>query len=499
MSGEGPTVTTVLFGSFELFLETGELRKDGLRLKLSGQPIQVLACLVATPGKLVTREELQQQLWPGNTYGDFEKGLNAAVTRLREHLNDSATEPRYIETIPGRGYRFIANVRVSNNGEEGAVVQNRPNWKILVPMAVVLIAALLAGVLYYRSRLTKRITDKDTILLADFDNRTGDAVFDDTLRLGLRAQLEQSPFLNLLSDQQINGELRLMGRQPGERLTVNLALDLCQRVGSKAVLTSSISTLGTHYVISLNAVDCHTGSQLASDQSEASDKEHVLAALASSATQIRKKLGESHASIQKYDVPIEQVTTSSLEALQAYSLGMKYLTVGDFRRSLPHFQQAVELDPNFASAYMQVAHATLHLVDGDPRIVKENVEKAYSLRDRVSRREYFSITVRYFDFWDDMEKVQSVDELWAETYPRDAEPHFQLADIAMTRGNWEEAVKQGRIAVDANPNDVRYSYDLAVSQLALDRLDAGARRTCIPVSATMSALRLLLPTHIGRS
>ena len=467
------------FGTFEVDVRARELRKQGARIRLQEQPFHVLTILLQRAGEVVTREELRSAIWQSDTYVDFDNGLNTSINKLREALGDSAGSPRFIETLPRRGYRFIGAVS-SGNGREKRTLDSVPRsgWKIAFAVAVVFAigAATTAG-LYFRWRKS-RLTERDTIVLADVVNTTGDPVFDDTLKEGLRAQLDQSPFLNLVSDQQVSQELRLMAREPSERLTLDLALDLCQRLGSKAVLTSSISALGSHYVISLKAVNCHTGTQLPTEQSESSDKEHVLAALGASATKIRKKLGESLPSIQKYDVPLEQVTTSSLEALQAYSLGMKYLTEGDFKRSLPYFQRAVELDPNFASAYMRIGHAMSHVeMKGQLSIRNQNLEKAYALRDRVSRREYFHIAARYFDSLYDMEKIESVDELWVETYPRDAEPHVQLADIAMTRGNWEEAVKQGRLAVDANPNDVRYSYVLAISQLALDQLDA-AMQTC---------------------
>jgi tetratricopeptide (TPR) repeat protein len=335
-------------------------------------------------------------------------------------------------------------------------------------------AAGMAG-LYLRWK-KPRLTEKDTVVLADFLNTTGDSAFDDALKQGLRAQLEQSPFLNLLSDQQVGEELRLMARQPGEHLTPDIARDLCRRIGSKAVLNGSISSLGSHYVIGLSATDCQTGTPFGTEQSESADKEHVLAALGASATGIRKKLGETLPSIQKYNVPIEQVTTGSLEALQAYSLGMKYVTLDDYRGALPHFQRAVELDPNFASAHMRVANAIWE-GGGQGSIADENIEKAYALRNRVSRREYFHITTRYFGYLEDLEKGDSEAELWAEIYPRDAEAHYILADKAMWKGNWEEAVKHGRVSVDANPNDNRNYYNLAVSELALDRLDA-AKRTC---------------------
>ncbi len=405
----------------------------------------------------------------------FEEILNKAIEKERKLRYQHASE---IRTDLQRLKRDIESGRAAGSSIREALTlrPRKARWIAIVTSAGVLAALAVSGFYFWRSRHPSKLTEKDTIVLANFANSTGDAVFDDTLKQGLRVQLEQSPFINLLSDQQVGEELRLMARQPGEHLTPDLARDLCQRIGSKAVLTGSISSLGSHYVIGLSATNCQTGTRLGTEQSESADKEHVLAALGASATQIRQKLGESLASIQKYDVPIEQVTTSSLEALRAYSLGMKYVALDDFRGALPHFQRAVELDSNFASAYMRVAYAAI-FVAGQSSIINENMEKAYALRDRASRREYFHITTRYFENLDDLEKGESEAELWAETYPRDAEARFILADMAMWKGNWEEAVKHGRLSVDANPNDVRNYYNLAVSELALDRLDA-ATRSC---------------------
>ena len=477
MSLEKQSPAILRFGVFEVDLRSGELRKQGARIKLQEQPFHVLTVLLQRPGEVVTREELRNQNWPADTFVDFDNSLNTAINKLREALGDSADSPRFIETLPRRGYRFIAPVSSDNGiGRGTSETAPRPGRKILFAVVAVFAigAAGMAGV-YLRSK-KPRLTEKDTIVLADFLNTTGDPTFDDALKYGLRAQLEQSPFLNLLSDQQVGEELRLMARQPGEHLTPDIARDLCRRIGSKAVLTGSVSSLGSHYVIGLSATNCQTGTLLGTEQSESADKEHVLAALGSSATKIRKRLGESLASIWKYDVPIEQVTTSSLEALRAYGLGMKYVTADDYRGALPHFQRAVELDPNFASAHMRVANAIWE-GGGQGSIAGENIEKAYALRNRVSRREYFHITTRYFGYLEDLEKGDSEAELWAEIYPRDAEAHYILADKAMWKGNWEEAVKHGRESVDANPNDNRNYYNLAVSELALDRLDA-AKRTC---------------------
>ena len=235
MALESRTPSIVRFGTFEVDVRAGELRKQGVRIKLQEQPFHVLAVLLQRPGEVVTREELRNQNWPADTFVDFDNSLNTAINKLREALGDSADNPRFIETLPRRGYRFIAPVTCDNRKESAVTTAG---WKIAVPLVIVA-AALLAGGLFWRTRQGPRLTEKDTIVLADFANTTGDPVFDDTLKQGLRVQLEQSPFLNILSDERVSEQLPLMGRPKDERLTKQLARDLCQRVGSKAVLAGS--------------------------------------------------------------------------------------------------------------------------------------------------------------------------------------------------------------------------------------------------------------------
>src|SRR5271157_3237189 len=311
----------VHFGAFEVDLRSAELRKHGLKLKIQEQPFQVLAMLLEQPGQIVTREELRKKLWPADTFVDFEHGLNAAINKLRRALGDPADNPRFVETLHRRGYRFIAPVVGADGGAyavapmpssatpvaamspslgETAVRDRRYSrrWKILVPAAVILVAAAIGGTLYFRSRQAMtRLTDKDTIVLSDFDNKTGDAVFDDTLKQGLSVQLEQSPFLALVSERRVNEILKLMGRSAGDRWTPEVTREVCQRTSSKAMLTGSIAGLGSQYVIGLKAVNCNTGDMLAEAQEQAVGKEAVLKALDAAAVSLRSKLGESLSSV----------------------------------------------------------------------------------------------------------------------------------------------------------------------------------------------------------
>ena len=318
----------------------------------------------------------------------------------------------------------------------------RKLWKVLVPAAVVLVAAVIGGTFYFRSRQTaSHLTEKDTIVLADFANTTGDPVFDGALRQGLAAQLEQSPFLNILSDQHVAQTLRMMAQPQSNdtRLSTELAHEVCQRTGSVATMEGSISSLGSQYVLGLKAVNCGSGDVLAEEQVTASSKEQVLKALGEAAAKIRQKLGESLASLQKFDVPAENVTTPSLEALQAYSLGFQAQIVkGDYAAAVPLFQRAFSLDPNFAMAYARLG--TVYFILGETSRATENTTKAYELRERVSEREKFYIASHYQDYvTGNREKARHVYELWAQTYPRDMIPPNNLASIYCLLGQYDKA------------------------------------------------------------
>jgi DNA-binding winged helix-turn-helix (wHTH) protein/Tfp pilus assembly protein PilF len=462
------------FGVFEVDVRTGELRKQGKRIKLQEQPFHVLNVLLQRPGEVVTREELRNQNWPPDTFVDFDNSLNTAINKLREALGDSADNPRFIETLPRRGYRFIAPV--SSNDQRAlatgaAAASHTRGWKTVLPVALVFVVATLVTFgLFWRARQGRRLSEKDTLVLADFVNGTGDPVFDDTLKQGLRVQLEQSPFLNILSDQNVNEELRLMGQPSDQRLTPELARDLCQRVGSKAILVGSISSLGTHYAIGMNALNCRTGDSLGSQQVEADSQEHVLKALGESATKMRESLGESLKSIQRFDAPLEQVTTPSLQALRAYSLGMKTLTTKGETAAIPFLQRALELDPKFAMAYARLG--ALYVGTGAPILSAENVRKAYELRERATERERLYIEAHYYrDVTGEQDKAASVWEVMQQIYPRAVEPYSNLAGFYGRLGNCEKALEEAQEALRLDSDDQDSYATVGYLFMCLNRLD----------------------------
>jgi serine/threonine protein kinase/tetratricopeptide (TPR) repeat protein len=343
---------------------------------------------------------------------------------------------------------------------------------LILATAAIVTGAVFAGGLYWRSHAGPKLTEKDTMVLADFTNTTGDSVFDGALRQGLSSQLEQSPFLNLLSDERIAQTLSLMAQPKDTRLTHEIARDVCQRTASAATIEGSISSLGTQYVVGLKAVNCHNGDQLAQEQTTANGKEQVLKALGDTATKIREKLGESLSSLQKFDAPPESVTTASLEALQAYSLGYQAMTVkGDFAAAVPLFQHAAQLDPNFAMAFARLGTNYNNLGE-DARAI-ESLHKAYDLRERASERERFYITSHYEDFVQrDSEAARTTYETWARTYPRDEVPATNLGVLYQILGQYDEALVAAREAFKLSPDGIAYA-NLCHSYVALNRLDEG--------------------------
>jgi tetratricopeptide (TPR) repeat protein len=342
----------------------------------------------------------------------------------------------------------------------------------MVNVAAILVVGLaVCGWLFF-SRKAHALTDKDTIVLADFTNATGDPVFDGTLRQGLSVQLEQSPFLSIISDQQIQQTLQMMGEKPDARLTPEIARELCQRTGSAAVLDGSIAQIGAQYLLTLKALNCVSGESLASTEAQASDKSRVLDALGKVASDIRNKLGESLSTVQKYDTPLQQATTPSLEALQAFSSGFKVATTsGGSAAAIPFFKHALELDANFALAY-----ALLGRVYGDIKeygLAADYTRKAYELRERTSDREKFFITANFLGLvTGNMEKATQACELWMQVYPRALEPHAFLSGfIYPALGQYDKAAEEAKEAVRLRP-DFPISYaNLMFGYTALDHLD----------------------------
>ena len=366
-------------------------------------------------------------------------------------------------------------------------------WKAAAAGAVMVTLLAIGGWLY-NTRRAHALTQADTVVLANFTNKTGDSVFDETLRQGLAAQLQQSPFLSLVSEQRIQQELRLMGVPPESKLTPKIAGDLCQRLGSKAYLGGSISSIGSQYVIGVSAVNCRTGDDVAQEQVTANGKEAVLSALGTVSTKLREQLGESLKTIQKLDTPIEQATTPSLEALQAYSMGRRNMMVkADYAAAVPLLERSIQLDPNFAMAYAILGTTYRNL--GERTLAAENTSKSYGLRSRVSEWERFYIESHYDDFvTGDLEKARKVYELWAQIYPREEVAPTNLGVVFQTLGQHDKALAEFRDVMRISaPDSLGYS-NLVLGYTYLNRLDQAraAAQEAISKSFDSPALRINL-------
>jgi serine/threonine protein kinase/Tfp pilus assembly protein PilF len=345
----------------------------------------------------------------------------------------------------------------------------RKRWRLA--LTALLAIAIVAVGLHFYPRRAAALNARDTIVLADFANRTNEPVFDDTLRQGLAVQLEQSPFLSLVSERRIQQTLRLMSQPPDKPITPEIARDLCQRVGSVAALDGSIANLGRQYVLELRAVNCRTGDTMARAEATADSKEHVLKALSQAAGKMREKLGESIATAEKFDAPLDQVTTNSLDALQAFSRGrVSMMGKGDFTAAIPQLEKAVRLDPNFAIAY--AALATCYYDLGESAKAAEYAEQAYDLRNRVSERERLAIESQYHLFaTGDLEKARQALELWAQTYPRDLVAQVDRDANYGTLGQFNKSWEGLKQAVQLDPGSALATTDLFASSIETDHFE----------------------------
>ena len=415
---------------------------------------------------------------------DFQTELERSMAPERLTVSLSVSQPRLTDTeipgapssldasLPGEAKPTGASPSAAQTHASSAeyIVSEIKRHKIsvaVIALAVVLIAVVIAFVSSSRKRAT--LTDKDTILLVDM-NTTGEPVFDGTLKQALAVQLGQSPFLNIFSEDRVREALKFMGRSPDERVTRDVGREICQRQGLKAMLVGSIASLGNHYVITLEAINAQTGDAIASELAEAENQEQVLHALGEAAMKLREKLGESLQSIQKFDAPIEQGTTSSLEAFKAFSLGVEQQLKGKYLDAIPFLKRATEIDPNFALAYARMASMYYNSRQND--LAAEASQKAFELRDRVSERERLYISAGYYDnVTGELEKYLETLELWKRTYPRDASPHNNLAVKYNELGLFDKALEEARETIRLNPSSASGYSLLGAALLGLNRFD----------------------------
>jgi serine/threonine protein kinase len=385
--------------------------------------------------------------------------INKALNKDREQRYQTAAELR----------DDLKRLKMKSAEHAIRASQARKRWPLkLAAVTVFVVAALLVGYFHFRAQPSSALTEQDTLVLADFNNFTGETVFDATLKQALRAQLEQSPFLNVLTDQKTRQALGFMGRALDTRLTPDVVREVCLRTGGKVYVGGSISGLGNHYVVLLQAVNCQTGEAVGDEEAEAENRERVLRALGEAATKLRSRLGESLASIQKYNTPAE-ATTASLDALQAYSLGLEGSARAE-NRAIPFFKRAIELDPDFAMAYAQMGIAYFNF--DQPSRGAAAISKAYKLRGQVSEREKLYIEAHYYhEVTGEADKAIEVYNLWRETYPRDVSPYINLGSIYSDLGQHEKAVHEDLETLSIDVNYRQIYFNLANTYLNLSQVD----------------------------
>ncbi len=494
------------FGDFQVDPLSRTLRRREEVVTLNRRAFDVLVYLVQNPGRVLSRDELLKNVWP-DTFVD-ENSLAQSVSALRRALEEKPGDNSYIVTLPGRGYQFVSQVKVlaSENlrlspggvvgegiGPAGLLLQREtirtsiatselprlPVRRTRVRLKITaLCLAILGGALYLANfrlvsvRRAHRLTEQDTVVLADVTNRTGDPVFDDTLKTALGIALAQSPLLNTLSDNKIRTTLRLMARPVDTKITSGVAREVCQRTGGKAYIAGSIVQLGSQYVLTLEAARCQDGDTMAREQVTAAAKEKVLDALGTGASKLRSELGESLATVQKFDVTLRQATTPSLEALKADTLGEKFLYQGDPASAPPYFQHALELDPNFAMAYMQLGITYYSL--NQPERARESFAKAFSLREHASEREKLQISAAYYgNVTGEIDKaIQALQEV-IEIY-KHSSAYNGLTEFYSRLGQYDKSAESARRLLALDPDKNWGFVNLAMDYLALQNF-AGAR------------------------
>jgi len=463
------------FGDFCLDASQKALFRRGELIPLTPKSMETLIVLIERHGRIVDKKELMEAVWPETFVEEVSLARNISI--LRKVLSESDNGESYIKTIPKRGYRFVAPVQRTDQASSAATWPEArpgvamPGSRLALQACVAVVGVLLVlGAIYFFVHHRAVLAENDSIVLADLSNTTGESVFDGTLRQALASELAQSPYLNIVSKDRMARTLTLMGEALDAPLEPKVARELCLRSGAKAVLMGSITRVADHYSLALNVDRCSDGESLANATAQANDKAHVLQALDIVATDMRHRLGESLASVQKYDTPIEQAGSSSLEALQAFSLGRRVMDVkGDHAAALPLFQGAVRLDSNFAMAYAALGTAYYALEEGTQSA--ENLRKAYALRAHVSERDRFEIEGLYY--WlaiGDLEKAVQVYEQWAQIYPRDDVPPNNLGVLYQELGRNEKTLEQARECFRLDPDSGLSYANLVDSYLHLNRL-----------------------------
>jgi DNA-binding winged helix-turn-helix (wHTH) protein/tetratricopeptide (TPR) repeat protein len=472
------------FGAFELDLKTGELcapepGQDGQKALLQEQPFQVLRLLVNHGGEIVTREEIRRTLWPNDTNVDFDHSINVAVASIRRALSDSASQPRYIETVARRGYRLVVPVELVESSSGGAGQESTqsssraiPSWK-WIASTVLLLVVVFGCWFYWRWLHRPQLSAEDTIVLSDINNQTSDPIFDDALNTALAVELQQTPFLNVLATDKVRGNLKLLNHPMDAKITPEVALQICSRTNSKAVVASSIADVGNRFRIELRGIDCRSGRTFAHSSQDATKRNEIVHALGVAGSHLRSRMGEPDASIQKFDKPLEEATSQSVEALQLLNQGYRHHFSFDRSAAITYYQRAIDIDPSFALAYAAIGARHSNL--GEMKEAAAAEKKAYELRNRLTEQNRFAVESLYFDLgiWD-LEKAYQVHMQWAQTFPEDARAHVNFASSLEYLGQFERSAAEAREAVRLLPSGSTYWALMSATILANRLGDAKA-------------------------
>jgi DNA-binding winged helix-turn-helix (wHTH) protein/tetratricopeptide (TPR) repeat protein len=478
----------MVFGPFEVDPEAVELRRAGVRIRIQKQPLQLLAVLLERPGQVVTRQELQKRLWPSDTFVDFEDGLNTAVKKLREALGDERERPQFIETIPRYGYRFISQVESAKlahaNGDHAAAgasavenaaaprvssrTQGRQWLWILVGVVLTSAVGLTLWLAYGRPAFS--FASHDSVLVADFENQTGEPQLDDALRAAFTVSLEQSRHFNVFPRARIGSVLQLMGKPADARITPALGREICQRENIRGLIACSLARTGNEYALSAELIDPQTGNTIRSYSQRIHGEDHILEALDRISAEARADLGESLYQIHQANRPLPEVTTPSVAALKDFAEGGSLWHQGRYVDAITHLRAAVDVDPNFAIAHAALGSAYFSYIENNQPVGQREYDKALALSGRTTERERLLIQANYADDLNHVEAADALYRLYLERYPGDWEVLSDYAHSLRTNGRPLDAIDQYKEILRIAPDDATTYIGMASAYLALGKL-----------------------------
>ncbi len=450
------------FSIFEVNPATGELFRQGMRVRLQEQQFRLLTLLLERPGELISRDEVRTRLWPSDTYVEFDNSLNVAVRKLRDALRDEADSPRFIETVPRRGYRFLAEVSTVDAkipAADAAVAAvtgptGKPRYRTLALSAVICFAAALFLVaLWLRGNISGPVlASSDHVVIAGFENRTGDPQFDGTLLPAFRVKLEESPYLSLLPQSSLLAAVKASGKTNLDHISLADMRKACTAAGANALLRGEVASVGSGYQVRTEAQGCSDGKKLAMQEARAATPSGVLQALGEATVKLRRQLGEPSASVASFNAPVAQATTGSLAALKAFSIGEEKRAQGQDYETIPYYKMAVDLDPQFALAYGRLG--VIYSNAEEFELGKKNYQKAFDLRERTTERERLYLATHYYTtVTGELEKATQAYEIWRQLYPNDLVPANNLSDSLLVQGDPEAAIASAKDALRINPRN----------------------------------------------